>query len=134
MSERLQIYETLLYPRILIFKKKILRIPTRYSLSIYIKVRVYVMTREHEHPEAQLMCAKAYEVLYSISSLPPSDCLWPLAILPLVICMVALKVSILRWKLKIVYGRKKLRTTHSQQAGTDNTALHLQRGAEGGLR
>lgn len=29
---------------------------------------------------------------------------------------------------------KKMRTTHGQQAETDNTVLHLQRGAEGGLR
>lgn len=30
-------------------------------------------------------------------------------------------------------GKTTTKTTHGQQAGTDNTALHLQRGAEGGL-
>lgn len=29
--------------------------------------------------------------------------------------------------------KEKSRTTHSRQAGTDNTVLRLQRGAEGGL-
>lgn len=29
--------------------------------------------------------------------------------------------------------KEKMRTTYGQQAETDNTALHLQQGAEGGL-